>query len=88
MNLGSQGRSFTPRAIPGSVSVLLDSGDAFVGCLAHNGLPFTTHPVLPIFAEDISEIKESWNVLIKKGVRMIYPGHGNPFPVEKIRKHL
>ena len=78
----------TPGHTKGSVSVLLDSGEAFVGCLAHNGLPFTTHPVLPIFAEDIPEIKKSWEVLIKKGARMIYPGHGNPFPVEKIMKYL
>jgi glyoxylase-like metal-dependent hydrolase (beta-lactamase superfamily II) len=70
------------------VSVLLNSGDAFVGCMAHNGFPFTFHPVLPIYAEDIAEIKKSWDILIEKGAKMIYPGHGNPFPVERILKYL
>jgi hydroxyacylglutathione hydrolase len=79
---------YTPGHTAGSVSVLLDSGEAFVGCLAHNAFPFTFHPVLPIYAEDIAEIKKSWDILIKQGAKMIYPGHGNPFPVEKILKYL
>jgi hydroxyacylglutathione hydrolase len=79
---------YTPGHTSGSVSVLLDSGEAFVGCLAHNAFPFTFHPVLPIYAEDIAEIKKSWDILIRQGAKMIYPGHGNPFPVEKILKYL
>jgi hydroxyacylglutathione hydrolase len=79
---------YTPGHTAGSVSVLLDSGEAFVGCMAHNGFPFTFHPVLPIYAEDIAEIKKSWDILIRQGAKMIYPGHGNPFPVEKILKYL
>jgi hydroxyacylglutathione hydrolase len=78
----------TPGHTKGSISVLLESGDAFVGCLAHNRFPFTFHPALPIFAEDMAEIKRSWNILLEKGAKMIYPGHGNPFPVEKILKYL
>ncbi len=79
---------YTPGHTLGSVSVLLDTGEAFVGCLAHNGFPFTFHPRLPIYAEDIGKIKESWEVIINKGAKMIYPGHGNPFPVEIIKKYL
>ena len=86
---GIKGRIiYTPGHTPGSVSVLLDSGEAFVGCLAHIGFPFTFYPVLPIYAEDIAEIKKSWDILITQGAKMIYPGHGNPFPVEKILKYL
>lgn len=55
---GIKGRIiFTPGHTAGSVSVLLDSSDAFVGCLTHNGFPLTFHPVLPIYAEDLVEIK-------------------------------
>ena len=86
---GIKGRIiYTPGHTSGSVSVLLDSGEAFVGCLAHNGFPFTFHPVLPIYAEDIAEIKKSWDILIRQGAKMIYPGHGSPFPIEKILKYL
>jgi glyoxylase-like metal-dependent hydrolase (beta-lactamase superfamily II) len=57
---------YTPGHTKGLVSVLLDSGDAFVGCLAHNNLPFCLRPGLPIFAEDIDKVKESWKLIIKQ----------------------
>ena len=76
----------TPGHTPGSISVLLESGDAFVGCLTHNGPPFRLSPNHPIFAEDMASLWKSWNMLIEKGVKTIYPGHGQPFPVEEIIK--
>lgn len=79
---------YTPGHTSGSVSVVLSSGEAFVGCMAHNGFPFTFHPGLSIYAEDITEIKKSWDILIRQGAKMIYPGHGNAFPVEKMMKLL
>ena len=78
----------TPGHSPGSISVVLDSGDAFVGDMAMNGLPLTFGPNLPIFAEDLSAIKHSWKNLIEKGVKKIYPAHGKPFPIEKLIKKL
>jgi glyoxylase-like metal-dependent hydrolase (beta-lactamase superfamily II) len=79
---------FTPGHTYGSISVLLDSGEAFVGCMAHNRAPFVFKPRLPIYAKDIELIKKSWKTLIDKGAKTIYPGHGKPFPLEKIRKYL
>jgi glyoxylase-like metal-dependent hydrolase (beta-lactamase superfamily II) len=78
----------TPGHTSGSVSVLLNSGDAFTGCLSHNRLPFSLKPRLPIYAENTEMIKESWSVLIKKGVKISYPGHGNPYHIEKILRYL
>jgi hydroxyacylglutathione hydrolase len=78
----------TPGHTQGSLSVLLDTGEAFVGCLAHDGLPFRINPGLPIYAQDLNKVKESWKFLINKGAKLIFPGHGNPFPVEIIRKKL
>ena len=77
---------FTPGHTYGSISVVLESGDAFVGCMAQNRIPFGFKPKLPIYAKDPQLIKESWIKLLNLGVRTIYPGHGNPFPVEKITK--
>jgi glyoxylase-like metal-dependent hydrolase (beta-lactamase superfamily II) len=77
---------FTPGHSPGSISVVLESGDAFVGDMAMNGLPLTLGPNLPIFAEDVSSLKNSWNKLIDMGVKTIYPAHGKPFSVEKIKR--
>ena len=78
----------TPGHTMGSVSVLLDSGDAMVGCLAHNRLPFTMKPKLPIYADDLALLKKSWSKVIEGGAKTIYPGHGKPFPLEKIIRYL
>lgn len=79
---------FMPGHSPGSVAVVLDSGDAFVGDMAMNGFPLTIGPNLPIFAEDISALKTSWMKLVDKGVTKIYPAHGKPFPIEKLLRKI
>jgi hydroxyacylglutathione hydrolase len=78
----------TPGHTPGSVSVLLDTGDAFAGCMTHNNPPFRLKPGLPIFAEDLPRLKKSWRLLLDAGAKTIYPGHGNPFTAEEMRKVL
>lgn len=78
----------TPGNTIGSISVILDSGEAFVGCMAHNSFPFRLRPGLPIYAQDIEAIKKCWKILIDRGIKMIYPGHGKSFPVEVIKKSL
>ena len=79
---------FTPGHSPGSISVVLDSGDAFVGDMAMNGPPLTIGPNLPIFAEDMPALKNSWRKLIDMGVKKIYPAHGKSFPIEKLMKKV
>ncbi len=74
----------TPGHTPGSLSVLLDNGDAFVGCLTHNGPPFRLSPNHPVFADDLSQLWKSWKTLIDLDARTIYPGHGKAFPIEEI----
>ncbi len=78
----------TPGHTLGSISVILNSGEAFVGCMAHNGFPFRLHPGLPIYAQDIESIRKCWKILIAGGTKMIYPGHGKSFSVEVIKKSL
>ena len=78
----------TPGHTMGSLSLLLNTGEAFVGCLAHNGMPFRRKPGFPIYAQDMDLIKKSWRFLIEKGAKTVFPGHGNPFPVDIIKKKL
>ncbi len=86
---GIEGRVIhTPGHSPGSVSVLLDSGEAFVGDLAMNTIPLRIRPGLPIFAQDLRKVEKSWQTLLNAGATMIYPAHGKPFPAEKIRRVL
>jgi glyoxylase-like metal-dependent hydrolase (beta-lactamase superfamily II) len=78
----------TPGHTSGSVSVLLETGDAFVGCMTHNALPFRFSPGLPIFAEDLPQLRESWKLLLEQGAQTIHPAHGGAFPAEDIRTFL
>lgn len=79
---------YTPGHTLGSVSVLLETGDALVGDLAMNGFPFRSGPGLPIAAEDMQRVKESWKLLLEEGAETVYPGHGKPFSAEIIRRAL
>ncbi|MBM4328455.1 MAG: MBL fold metallo-hydrolase [Deltaproteobacteria bacterium] len=88
-DFGVKGRIIhTPGHSSGSVSVLLDTGDAFVGDLAMNRFPLRLGPGFPAFAEDMVKVKESWKVLLERGVKRIYPGHGPPFMADKIRRAM
>jgi hydroxyacylglutathione hydrolase len=78
----------TPGHSMGSVSVLLETGDALVGDLAMNEFPLRFSPGLPIMAEDLASVKQSWQVLLDAGAKTIYPGHGKPFAAEIMRKAL
>ncbi len=78
----------TPGHTTGSVSVVLDSGDAFVGCMAQNKFPLRLNPELPVLADDLDLVKKSWKHLLELGMQTIYPGHGKPFPAAVIRDSL
>ncbi len=79
---------WTPGHTAGSVSVLLETGEAFVGDLAMNRFPLRLAPGLPIFAEDMNQVVASWRKLIDAGARVVYPAHGKPFSSEIICRLL
>ena len=78
----------TPGHSPGSVSVLLETGDAFVGDLAMNIPLLRSSPGFPIFAEDMQQVKASWRRLLDEGVGTVYPAVGKPFSADIIREAL
>lgn len=79
---------YTPGHSPGSVSVLLETGDVFVGDMAMNKFPLRFGPGMPIFAEDMVKLEKSWNLLLDAGAKTIYPAHGESFSVDIIREAL
>lgn len=88
-NYGINGRIIhTPGHSNGSVSVILDSGDAFIGDLAMNGLPLRIGAGEPIFGENIDQIYQSWKKLVEMGVTYLYPAHGNPFKINLLKDIL
>jgi len=83
---GIEGRVVhTPGHSPGSVSVVLPSGEAFVGDLAMNGPPMCLHPSFGVFAHQPDLVPASWRRLLRLGVRTVYPAHGRPFPASALR---
>jgi glyoxylase-like metal-dependent hydrolase (beta-lactamase superfamily II) len=79
---------YTPGHSSGSVSVLLESGEAFVGDLAMNKFPLRLSPGLPIYAEDWPKVLDSWQRLLNRGAEMIYPSHGKAFSADIIAAAL
>jgi len=83
---GLAGRALhTPGHSPGSLTVLLDDGRAFVGDLAMSGPPVRLHPGLPMFAEQPERLAASWLLLLGAGARTVHPAHGPAFPAEVLR---
>lgn len=77
----------TPGHSPGSTTILLANGDAFVGDLCPN--TWFNHWVasrFPPYADDIAAVYRSWERLLNTPAQMLYPGHGLPYPAEVLRR--
>jgi len=88
-NYGIPGKIvYTPGHTLGSVSILLDSGEAFVGDLAMSSPFMRLKPGYSIFAENFGLLKESVKKLLSMDIETIYPAHGKPFSAHIFRKLL
>jgi glyoxylase-like metal-dependent hydrolase (beta-lactamase superfamily II) len=63
----------------GSIGVLTSEGDLFVGDLLEN----TKQPALNSIMDDRAAAQASVEKLQGLNVKMIYPGHGAPFPLDR-----
>ncbi len=87
--LGLKGKIVhTPGHTPGSVSIVLESGEALVGDLVMGGFLASSKANKPIFAYDLEEAERSLKKLLKDDVniRRFYTAHGGPFSREKIEE--
>ena len=78
----------TPGHSAGSMSLVLNSGEALVGDLAMNGPPMRLGAGLPPLGDNENLIKESWRLILERGAKTIYPAHGRPFPAKILRTIL
>ncbi len=69
----------TPGHSDDSVSLLLDDGSVFTGDL--------THPAF-IGLEDAATVAASWRLLLERGARRVYPGHGPVRSIDSIAAYL
>lgn len=88
-SIGLEGQILcTPGHTNDSISVILSTGQAFIGDAAMNFLPGSGIHYRPIYIKNIQEIYESWKKLKRCGAKILYPAHGSPFPIERLEKQV
>ena len=79
----------TPGHTVGSISLLLDGGEAIVGDVLMGGelggnlLP--GRPSLHYFAQDPDQVRRSLDLILEQAVHTLYVGHGGPLAVDSVR---
>jgi glyoxylase-like metal-dependent hydrolase (beta-lactamase superfamily II) len=73
----------TPGHTTDSISVIVKE-NAFVGDAAMNFFNFCHIQCRPIIMNSREQVYDSWNRIIKSGVKTIYPSHGGLFSVERL----
>jgi len=70
----------TPGHTPGSISILTDNGELFVGDTFSNH----KNPRAASIIENDEDLLKSYENIRQLKARIVYPGHGKPFSFEKI----
>jgi len=78
----------TPGHTPGSLSVVLEDGEAIVGDLVMGGLFHPAVPRLPMIASDVDQVRASIKALLDRGIKRFYTAHGGPFTAQALRALL
>ncbi|HIC31883.1 MBL fold metallo-hydrolase [Mesoflavibacter sp. CH_XMU1404-2] len=73
----------TPGHTPGSLSVILENGDAIIMDLASSGIllggiAFNSRMKHPPFHDNLEQVKNSINNILSLSTEKFYLGHGNP----------
>ena len=67
--------------------IALLAGDVlFCGDAAMNGFPSRRRTT--IWIENLPQFKRSWETMLEKSPRLLYPAHGRPFPTADLKKYL
>ena len=69
-----------PGHSPGSIGILTAGGDLFCGDLLTN----RRRPARNSMVDNVADMAASIDRLARLDVRMVYPGHGKPFPMEAL----
>ena len=69
-----------PGHTPGSIGVITDDRDLIAGDMFFNNKKPDTARII----ENEEQLKESFDKLRSMNIRIIYPGHGKPFPWERV----
>lgn len=75
-----------PGHTKGSLAVVLESGEAFVGDLLRGGMVANQQAKLHFFHEDRSQAEQQIRRLLEMGVTNFYLGHWGPLSAEEVKK--
>ena len=78
----------TPGHTVDSVSILFEDGDCLIGDAAANFLQFLGSKYCVVLITDMGAYYQSWEKVIAAGARRIFPAHGAPFTVDKLKTNL
>jgi glyoxylase-like metal-dependent hydrolase (beta-lactamase superfamily II) len=70
-----------PGHTKGSIGILTDQGDLFAGDTLVN----RKKPETAAIIENQTDLEKSIEKLRKLNIRMVYPGHGKPFPMNSLK---
>lgn len=76
----------TPGHTEGSLSVFLEAGCVLVGDLIFGGVFRQKAPDFPYFGYDRQEILNSIKKVLDLNPKIVYAGHGGPFPIDAVRR--
>jgi glyoxylase-like metal-dependent hydrolase (beta-lactamase superfamily II) len=78
----------TPGHTPGSVSVILPGGEVIVGDLIMRGIFRWWQPNYPLFADNMAQLNESIQLVLRKKPSQIFSGHGGPFAPKSVLRRF
>lgn len=78
----------TPGHTPGSVSVVLDNGEAILADLLFGGMIWTGRPGYPFFASDLMQLRSSIIAVLSHSPEIVYVSHGGPFTLKMVQQFL
>ncbi|MBC8063000.1 MAG: MBL fold metallo-hydrolase [Clostridiaceae bacterium] len=78
----------TPGHSIDSISIMFEDGNSFVGDAAANFLQFAGTKYCVVFICDMDEYYNSWRKIISNHAKEIFPAHGRPFNVKKLKANI
>lgn len=83
----------TPGHTPGSLSVVLDNGEAIIMDLASSGIllggiALNSRMKHPPFHDNLEQVKNSINNILSLGAERFYLGHGNPVSKKSLIRYV
>lgn len=84
--------TFTPGHTTGSLSILLNNGDAIVGDLMRGGdlggALFPSQPRYHYYADDLEQMRASIQKIMALKPKRLYVGHGGPLDAQSVKTYF